>query len=119
MLKDEFIKTCKVNRFAKNTIEGYWGWIKDFIIYNKKTHPSELGQKEIKKNVKAHTFRHSFATHLLEDGFSIKYIQELLGHNSIKTTEIYLQTTQKSEQTYKSPLDKLNRTEPKIYRITG
>ncbi|MGC9338026.1 MAG: tyrosine-type recombinase/integrase, partial [Candidatus Cloacimonadia bacterium] len=59
------------------------------------------------KNVTVHSLRHSFATHLLESGTDLRYIQELLGHKSSKTTEIYTHVSKSSIGKIVSPLDKL------------
>lgn len=60
----------------------------------------------IEKNVSIHSLRHAFATHLLEDGVDLRYIQELLGHKSSKTTEIYTHVTKTDISRIRSPIDK-------------
>jgi integrase/recombinase XerD len=79
--------------------------------YSEKSLESVLKQSVkktgIKKPVTLHWLRHSYATHLLENGTDLRYIQELLGHNSSKTTEIYTHVSTKSIQKIKSPFDDL------------
>ena len=103
MLRDYF-KTCKPKTWlfeGQNEGEPYSAKSLQSVL------KQSLEKTNIKKPVTLHWLRHSYATHLLESGTDLRYIQELLGHNSSKTTEIYTHVSTKSIQQIKSPFDDL------------
>lgn len=66
-----------------------------------------INRAHIRKHVTPHSLRHSFATHLLEQGINLRYIQVLLGHSSTKTTEVYTRVASNALMKIKNPLDQL------------
>lgn len=102
-----------------------WGWFwlfpskslsidtRKLVVRRHHVHPASLqkafkvalGKTGIIKHASLHTLRHSFATHLLEKGYDIRTIQELLGHQNLQTTMIYTHVARKNILGVKSPLD--------------
>ncbi len=76
--------------------------------YLQKAVKAAVRKSGITKNASCHSFRHSFATHLLEDGYDIRTVQELLGHKDVRSTMIYTHVLNRNKFNVQSPLDALN-----------
>jgi site-specific recombinase XerD len=86
-----FVEGAKGGKYSAESVRG-------FLKRNSKI-------AKITKTVTPHTLRHSYATHLLENGTDLRYIQELLGHSKPETTMIYTRVTRKDLTQIQSPLD--------------
>jgi len=104
-LKEDILK-----HLLKNTPKKYFFESNRGKKYSNRTIEEIISKNSnlaIGRKIKPHTFRHSFATHLLENGTDIRYIQKLLGHKNLRTTQIYTHIANSDLTKIKSPLDSI------------
>ena len=110
LLSESFIRSLKIYLNSRNSESKYLFSYKDNHITTRQAErivSNSAKKAGIKKRVFCHALRSSFATHLLEAGTDIRYIQELLGHSSLETTQRYTKVTTEQLKKIKSPMDNL------------
>lgn len=97
-------RELKIRNYSPKTIKSYLYGLKEYFVFKKQDFENSLKKAGVNKEATFHSLRHSFATHLLENGVDVRYVQELLGHQNIRTTQLYTQVTNPKLKNIKSPL---------------
>jgi len=121
-LYDRIVEVPRVRHYSRRTEEAHIHWIRRYIEFHQHRHPRQLDESLFSRSLKAavrkagltkrvtsHTFRHSFATHLLADGYNIRTVQEPLGHKDVRTTMIYTHVLNRGGRGVRGPADGLAR----------